>query len=167
MGHYSFLRDLEESKIAVELVKTYIIDEHKKEGVVAEIEELGRARQIEGDIEVTLPDRKYTIEIKYDIMAQKTNNLCFETNNKKGKLTGISSTQSHKVIYVVPDKKNFYLYLFETEKLQKYLLDDDNKSRFRSVWGGDRWSTEMTLVPRETIIKEKINYKVEYINAGI
>ena len=166
MGHYSFLRDLEESKIAVELVKEYIKDSYKAKGMEVQIEELGRKRQSEGDIEIKPPKGKsYTVEIKYDKMAERTGNLCFETGNKKGKVTGVASTTAKRVIYVVPDKRNFDIYFFDTKKLQKYLLSEDNKGRFRTVWGGDRWATQMTLIPKDIVISEKLIYKKDYIDA--
>lgn len=127
MGHYSFLRDLEQSKVAVNIVKTFLTDIHK-DAINAQIEELEKDRQVEGDVEVLLDcGIAYSVEVKYDIMAGKTGNLCFETHNKKGKLTGISSTKADEVHYVVPGEKNsFTLYMFKTEDLRKYLFDEAN-----------------------------------------
>ena len=166
MGHYSFLRDLEESKVAVNVVKVYIEKLYKEMGSVVTITELEKARQKEGDIEIADDcGGKFTVEVKYDMMAKKTGNLCFETHNIKGKLTGISSTEAEEVYYVVPDETGYMLYMFNTKKLKSYLFDAANTSKFRSVKGGDRWSTFMLLVKREVIDKDKVAYKVEHIDA--
>lgn len=166
MGHYSFLRDLEESKVAVNVVKVYIEELYNKKGQTVTITELERERQGEGDIEIKpSKGRKYTVEVKYDMMAKKTGNLCFETHNIKGKLTGISSTKAKEVHYVVPDETGYMLYMFKAKKLKAYLFDTANTSKFRSVKGGDRWSTFMLLVKREVIDKDKVAYKVEHIDA--
>lgn len=165
MAHYSFLKDLEQSKVAVEIVKSFLKDFHKS-AVNATIEELEKARQVEGDVEV-LSDCgiAYSVEVKYDIMAGKTGNLCFETHNKKGKLTGISSTEAHEVHYVVPDGDGFVLYMFKTDDLRKYLFDTTNADKFRSVKGGDRRATFMLLVSREVLEADDVAYRIETINA--
>lgn len=165
MGSYSFLKDLEESKVAVNIVKTYLGTLHEDAENVT-ISELERARQKEGDVEV-LSDCgiAYSVEIKYDMMAKKTGNICFETHNKKGTLTGISSTEADEVHYVIPDEEGFTLYMFKTEDLKAYLFDEKNISKFRSVKGGDRRATFMLLVKRELIDEDKVAYKVEKINA--
>jgi len=165
MGH--FLKDLEDSKVAVDVVKTFLNKLHKGPYKVT-IADLEKERQSEGDIEVTSNSGiSYRVEIKYDKMAQKTGNLCFETHNKKGKLTGISSTEAEEVFYVVPGDKGFTLYIFITEDLKAYLFDDANISKFRSVNGGDRFATCMLLVKREVIEKDGVAYRVEHINAKL
>jgi len=163
MGH--FLKDLEESKVAVSIVKTFLDSLHEAADNVV-IADLEKARQIEGDVEITSDcGISYSVEVKYDMMAKRTGNLCFETHNKKGKLTGISSTEAHEVHYVVPDDKGFTLYMFKTEDLRNYLFNVANASRFRSVKGGDRWATFMLLVKREMIEEDNVAYRVEHIDA--
>lgn len=128
--------------------------------------DLERARQKEGDLEV-LSDcgLSYTVEVKYDMMAKKTGNLCFETNNKKGDLTGIASTLANEVHYVVPKDDGFVLYLFLTKGLRDYLYDEKNISKFRVVKGGDRRATSMILVKREVLEQDGVAYKMEDIDA--
>jgi len=160
MGH--FLKDLEESKVAVNVVKTFLKTKHSN----AVITELDKTRQKEGDVEIVSDcGIAYSVEVKYDMMAQKTGNLCFETHNSKGDLTGISSTEANEVHYVVPDEDGFYLYMFNTEELRSYLFDTKNISKFRSVRGGDRRATSMLLVSRVLIEEDKVPYRIEKINA--
>ncbi len=165
MAHYSFLRDLEESKVAVNIVKAWLENKHSNADNLT-VEELERARQHEGDVEV-LSDCgiAYSIEVKYDIMARKTGNLCFETHNKKGDLTGIASTEADEVHYVVPREGGYVLYMFKTEELRSYLFDTLNTKKFRSTKGGDRRAYSMLLVNRETLIEDDVPYYVEEIDA--
>lgn len=167
MGHYYFLKDLEESKVAVNIVKAYLGELHKDVENV-QIEELKRDRQTEGDVEVISDcGISYCVEVKYDMMAKKTGNLCFETHNSKGKLTGISSTEADEVHYVVPTEEGFVLYVFKTEELREYLFDVKNIDKFKSVRGGDRRATSMLLVSRVLIEEDEVPHKIEEINAEL
>lgn len=165
MGNYSFLKDLEESKVAVNIVKVFLENLHS-DAKNAAVTELGKDRQKEGDVEV-LSDCgiSYSVEVKYDMMAKKTGNLCFETHNSKGKLTGISSTEADEIHYVVPEEDGFSLYMFKTEDLKSYLFDTKNIGKFRSVMGGDRRATSMLIVSRVLIEEDKVPYRVEKIDA--
>jgi hypothetical protein len=163
MGH--FLKDLEESKVAVNVVKTFLESLHSKDSN-AVITELGKARQKEGDVEVVSDcGITYSVEVKYDMMAKKTGNLCFETHNSKGVLTGISSTEADEIHYVVPGDDGFFLYMFKTEDLRNYLFDTGNIKKFKSVKGGDRRATCMLLVNRTILEEDKVAYKIEKIDA--
>lgn len=162
MGHYSFLRDLEESKIAVAAVSKYLSDTYSD----CKVEELPRVRQHEGDLEVELEDGdKFTVEVKYDILAKKTGNLCFETHNGKGDLTGISSTDADDVCYVVPKKNGFTLYIFKTDALRKYLFDPINTKKIRQVYGGDKKKFSMMLVSIYNIENDEVCFVKEELDA--
>ncbi len=167
MGHYFFLKDLEESKVAVNVVKSYLSQLHKNvKGL--EITELERARQKEGDLEVTFKRKaSYCVEVKYDMMAKKTGNMCFETHNKKGDLTGIASTEADEIHYVVPRDEGFILYVFNTKSLRKYLYDEKNIGKFRMVKGGDRRATSMILVKIDVLLEDNVAHKIEEINAEL
>ena len=161
----NFLKDLEESKVAVNIVKSFLQHFHSKASNLS-IEELERERQHEGDVEV-LSDCgiAYSVEVKYDIMAQKTGNLCFETHNGKGDPTGVLSTEADEIHYVVPEENGFTLYMFDTKNLRAYLFDAKNISKLRVVKGGDRRKYTMLLVNRETLVEDSIPFAVEKINA--
>lgn len=163
MGH--FLKDLEESKVAVSIVKAYLNKLHK--GVKnLKIGELERARQKEGDVEVISScGISYCVEVKYDIMAKKTGNMCFETHNKKGDLTGVSATEADEIHYVVPRDDGFFLHIFNTKSLRKYLYNEKNISKFRVVKGGDRKATSMILVKIDVLIEDEVADKIEEIDA--
>lgn len=157
MAHYSFLRDLQDSKVAVSL----IADMYRSLGF--NVEELGRDKQEFGDLQIG----PLYHEVKYDIMAGTTNNLCFEIANGKGDLTGIAKTKADLVHYVVPDKdrKSFLVFTFDTAKLREYIFNPLNKDKLRHVMGGDRRKYSMIIVPISTIINDEVARSVEVVNA--
>jgi len=135
-----------------------------------EIEELDKENQIYGDIGVWKNEKRagqkagFTVEVKYDIMAEKTGNLCFEASNGK-KATGILSTQADEVWYVVPDGTNFNVYKFITKQLVDFLNDPINSDKIKVVNGGDRRKFILMLVKKD-IAKDLISYDmVEVLNA--
>lgn len=170
MGNYFFPKDLEESKVAVEISRQYILKYH---GNHTEANILLVDRQKEGDIEVIVKDKnnklveEYTVEVKYDMMARKTGNLCFEISNGAGDLTGIASTDAHIVHYVVPKDNGFTLYEFDTDELKDYIFDslNHNNKKVRQVKGGDRKAYSMLLVSIDNIINDDLPMFVEEIDA--
>lgn len=82
----------------------------------------------------------HTWEVKYDIMAAKTGNLCFElSNGKKG--TGLLSSAATYVIYVVPTevKGEYNLFTFQRSWLinKLFLMSLEKDKALRIVKGGD------------------------------
>ena len=162
MAHYSFLKDLKDSKIAVSL----IANRYRSQGLTVE-EMISKEQQKLGDLLIVEHGTYH--EIKYDIMAASTNNLCFEIANGKGDLTGIARTEAHLVHYVVPgkDKKDFLVFTFDTHRLKQFIFDPLNSSKVRAVQGGDRRKYSMLIVSIETIINDKVASQVEVMNAEL
>lgn len=161
MAHYSFLKDLEASKKGVDVAIAHF---QKDDGV--NIRTLPKAEQSKGDFEVNYINTSYPplyVEVKLDIMAGRTGNLCFEVDNGK-KATGILATQADKIVYVVPktDGATYKLFVFGKDNLLAYLSDNSNSGKFRLVRGGDRGRFGMVLVPIETIEKDSIAEEVVY-----
>ena len=125
------------------------------------ISEHGKDKQHMGDISLErdtgLGEEGFTIEVKYDIMAEKTNNLCFETSNGK-KITGVLATEADEIWYVVPNKEKFVIYQFITRSLVSWLNDDTNSGRIRVVNGGDKNKFILMLVKRNVV--DSIAYNV-------
>lgn len=163
MAHYFFVKDFKDGKIAESVVA-----EHFRSKAY-NVEELPKARQIEGDLEVFgRPDEQFTVEVKFDRMAKETGNLCFEITNKKGDLTGIASTLADKVVYIVPKSDiSVVLFCFDTKALKEYLYDEANISKIKSVKGGDRKAYSLLLVPITTIIEDGLAYEMETISAEL
>ncbi len=158
MAYYSFKRDLALSVEAVQLVMEHITDR----GMVChELE--GKEEQKLGDIRVLLDDCEFTIEVKLDVMAESTGNLCFELSNGK-RLTGILETGADEVFYVVPCGKSRRIFKFEIEKLRKYILDPPNVVMKK---GGDKKKFDLALVNMHKIVEDGIPFEVVEIDAEL
>lgn len=157
MAHYEFHKDLEESKKAVALVKDYY-KKHKYE--VKDME--GKKEQIKGDF-MYYNGKKVSInecyvEVKYDIMSEKTGNLCFEIYNGSGRPTGILRTTADEIVYVVKRKKKFNLIFFDAEELRSWIFNPENYNKSRLVSGGDGRKYKMLIIKESDALD--IAYKV-------
>jgi len=115
MGH--FLSDLERSRVAVNLLmKRYRADGH----VVREFET--KEEQKLGDFRI---DDSFNVEVKFDEMAAKTGNFCFEMSNGS-KMTGVMTTPADKIVYVLPDGDKYRAYVFNPTKLRAFITDAAN-----------------------------------------
>lgn len=165
MAHYFFPKDLAESKIAVQLMMA-----HYRETLGAkDVVEFPKGQQIYGDFQSRTGVVITGHEVKYDIMAAKTSNLCFEISNAKGELTGVAKTLADLIHYVVPgsEKTSFTVFTFETEKLKSYIFDVANTKKVRQVQGGDGRKYTMLIVPIEHIINDNVAVQVEVLNAKL
>jgi len=148
MAHYSFKRDLEESKKGVKVAADYF--SNKLSGVARE---LPKPEQGKGDFEVS----GLFVEVKFDLMAARTSNLCFEVSNGK-KATGILATEADKIVYVVPmeDDRGYKLFVFRRDNLLNYLKDPNSIGKFRFVRGGDNHRFSLAIVSIERIVEDKV-----------
>jgi len=159
MAHYSFKRDLAMSQEAVELVMNYLIDNdiscHELEG---------KKEQEHGDIR-SYPNgfdsEPVDIEVKFDVMAEKTGNLCFELSNGK-KLTGMLGTKANEVYYVVPDGTSRKIYRFMIDSLRTYILEPSNVT---VKMGGDKKKFSLALVGVDKIVSDNVAYSIEVLDA--
>ena len=146
-----FLRDLDRSQEAVQLAMSRLID---SDFICHELE--GKEEQKFGDIRVITEDVDINIEVKFDAMAEKTGNLCFEMSNGK-RLTGILETKADEVWYVVPNGGQRTIYKFDINTLKTYILNPENITVKN---GGDKWKFSLALVSIDKIINDKIAYEV-------
>ena len=100
---------------------------------------------------------KITIEVKFDIKALQTGNLCFEFTNGK-KSTGICVSKAQEIWYVLKTKKKntYQIIKFKRAELMQYLLFNTlaNPSKQRIAFGGDRKSFGLIIIPLETVLEE-------------
>lgn len=159
MAHYNFLRDLSQSQEAVDAIINHFIDK----GFVA-YELIGKKQQKFGDLTyVTTNGDEFFVEVKYDIKAADTNNLCFEMSNGK-KMTGIMATKADLVHYVVPRKGYKEVFVFCTEKLRKYI---QNPSNVNIKNGGDKKKFILALVSLNKIEHDELpmyKYEIKDVN---
>ena len=144
MGRSTFKRDLIISQEAVSSVLTYMIDQGYN---VSELE--GREEQKKGDIAWKREDGTTNIEVKFDIRAAQTGNLCFEMSNGNN-LTGIMSTLADKVYYVVPNGNVKTVYTFDIDKLRSFIGDFDN---VKIKNGGDNKKFVLAIAKISDILK--------------
>lgn len=142
MGH--FLSDLAKSKEATDL----LIQRYRGRGYT--VRELPKAEQKNGDLEVSCGQGKFitNVEVKFDMMAQRTGNLCFEMSNGS-RPTGIMETEADQICYVVPGKMNYSVYVFNPEKLRAFIQDPLNVT-IKS--GGDKRKFVLALATIQDII---------------
>ena len=144
MGH--FLSDLERSKEAVILLaKNFESNGYK-------VRELPREEQNKGDLEITKFDELLNIEIKFDIRAKRSGNLCFEISNGT-RMTGIMETKADRIYYVVPDDSNYLVFYFDPEKLRTYLKESSNVTIKN---GGDKKKFVLALVKISDIVADNL-----------
>jgi hypothetical protein len=143
----SFKKDFEVAKKAVEVVRKLF------EAKDCKVRELGREEQIFGDLEIIGADKSSFHEVKFDMMAEKTGNLCFETHNGKGLPTGISTTKADVIDYVVPTNGGMRIFSFESAKLKDYLFGG---KAHKVVNGGDGRKYSMILVPITQIESDSV-----------
>lgn len=100
---------------------------------------------------------KLTVEVKFDIKAQETGNLCFEFTNG-AKPTGVCVSKAKEIWYVLKTKnKNEHLiFKFDRARLLQYLLYHSilNPKKLRICYGGDRKSFGLIIIPMKTIIED-------------
>jgi hypothetical protein len=149
-----FLKDLAESQIAVDAIVDHLIDR----GIVAhELE--GKREQKNGDVRYYPTgdmNKPVDLEIKFDKMSRRTNNMCFELSNSKGP-SGISKTKADKIVYVCPTKRDCYdVYVFDPSTLKEYLHCTSNVNKVKIKSGGDRNRFKLAIVKIQTIIDDKI-----------
>lgn len=141
MGH--FLSDLERSKRAVNaLLEHYRTIGH----AIRELE--GKEEQKFGDLRLTIEEDHVNIEVKFDEMAAKTGNLCFEMSNGT-KITGIMATKADRVYYVVPNDEAAIVYVFDTEKLREFI---SNPANVTIKNGGDRRKFVLALAKIHAVV---------------
>lgn len=112
-------------------------------------QELDKPNQIYGDFSIS----GVNIEVKYDMYAKRSGNLCFEISNGKGP-TGIFKTLSDFVYFVVPCEEpcKFLVYDFDREKLVTWLTNEANSSNWVEKRGGDKKKFKMRLVKMKDVV---------------
>ena len=144
MARSSFRKDLARSRDAVIAVLHHLIDDGR---VAYELE--GKEEQKRGDICLEGDDGALDIEVKYDIMAAETGNLCFEMSNGS-KPTGIMITLADLIYYVVPRDGYKEVLVFKPCKLRKF-IQDPSKVTIKN--GGDKWKFILAIAPINDILE--------------
>ena len=98
------------------------------------------------DVATTYQDHTVKWEVKSDRMACRTGHVAIETQCN-GVPSGITSTEADYYAYfVLQPTSEATLYMIPTDHLRTMVTKD-----YRIVRGGDRYASEMVLVPIEHI----------------
>lgn len=77
---------------------------------------------LEFDIKIQKKRTSYTIEVKYDVMAERTGNMCIEFyNSNKNAHSGINGTLADLWCVVLPDGEHKTLWITSTDLLRSYI----------------------------------------------
>lgn len=121
-------------------------------------------------VEDTKKKDRLTIEVKFDIKAIETGNLCFEFTNGN-KPTGVCVSKAKEIWYVLKTKsKNEYLIIkFDRatllQKLLYYSIVKPTKG-IRLVYGGDNKSFGLILIPVKTVLEENFGTLIKVEKNG-
>lgn len=148
MAHYKFLKDLKDGKRGEVIALSALL----KTGLYKYSSDKPPSQK-HGDFQIVGHScgTLFNVEVKYDIMAENTGNMCFELANGKGDYTGIMSTQADILAYVLNNKGSYVVYLFSLPNIKEFLFNG-NKS-VRVVNGGDRKRYSMALAPVDLVSK--------------
>jgi len=74
------------------------------------------------DLDCVLGKKKFKVEVKYDVMAQKTDNIAIEFYNiKQKKPSGIDATKANIWAHVLADGSNLTLWLASVKGFKAFI----------------------------------------------
>lgn len=77
------------------------------------------------DLVCKIGKKKFTAEVKYDWMAQKTGNIAIEFyNSKSQKNSGIAVTKANLWIHMLEDGSNLTMWAASVKELKKFIKDN-------------------------------------------
>lgn len=140
------------------LAETRVADLLKMAGYEVEWSKVGCK---EHDLEVKKGRKKFTIEVKYDLMATKTNNLAIEYHNPKSdKPSGISVTASTVWAHCIKDDTNIVVFITSTKALLAWVNTQQPKKTI--AVGGDK-NASLYLYDMDTIL-DAIFTRIDDVN---
>jgi len=148
-----FLEDLADGKKAEEYIAKLYKEKYFTTG-----EYMSNATKAY-DICFLFPRKKRVrLEIKYDKMAKKTGNLCFELFDDKSRPSGILATEADLTVYML-DKNT--IFEFQTNELKKFIEYAIKEKQFKVVKGGDNRAFTMIIVPIDTITRSSFCKRIK------
>lgn len=77
------------------------------------------------DLDCVIGKKKFKVEVKYDVMAQKTGNLAIEFYNSKSlKPSGIDATKAHIWAHVIQDDTNKTMWIASVKQMKLFIKDN-------------------------------------------
>jgi hypothetical protein len=91
-------------------------------------------KRYDHDLNCKIGRKKFTVEVKYDAMAQKTGNIAIEHHNcKKDEPSGIARTTATIWAHVVLDQGFPTVWIANTKKLRVWI---ENNKPFKEIYAG-------------------------------
>lgn len=104
----------------------------------------------EHDLMVKKGRKKFTVEVKYDLMAAKTSNIAIEYHNPKSNIpSGISATKSNIWAHCIKDDDNIVVFITATAALVEWVATQTPK---RIVELGGDANASLALYDMDTIL---------------
>lgn len=143
MGAYNFNKDKQDGDSAEDFVL---------ECIQVHFPTAYRVQGKEARFDIIVPEVDKTIEVKNDLMAAKTGNLAIEMCKKSGESSGIMISEADYWVIMAGGE----MFMIDRVALRQYCEQADH----RKVWGGDRWASQMMLVPIEDIKTQEFLVKL-------
>lgn len=138
---FSFIR----SKSLGDIAENSVSEILSKLGTVSKNNDIGHDLKVEGDL-------NFTVEVKYDMYANKSGNIAVEYHNtKKDKPSGIRASLADFWVYYLNKDE---IYLISLDKLKSYT--ETNTPYKNIIAGGDK-NANIYLYKKSDIVKEFIN----------
>lgn len=104
------------------------------------------------DIEAKIDNKKFTIEVKHDVMAEKTKNLAIEIHNvKQDKPSGLNCTKANLWACIIPDGENRTLWITSVKKLKEFC---NNTEPVKTIAAGGDKNAKLLLYKCDVILPQ-------------
>lgn len=159
-------------KSAGELAENIVLDVLKQEHPKKTFKKVVGKNSDFDIVEDSKSKNPLTIEVKFDIKAKETGNLCFEFTNGQ-KPTGVCISKALEIWYVLESKtpNNYIIFKFNRAKLLQHLLFHSitqQQKDIRVVYGGDEKKFGLIIIPIKRVIEDAFGtvLKWEYKKNG-
>lgn len=142
-----------------ELAKSFFIGRQAEEYVVKLLKGCGveaehnesesYKKKQEFDIKAKISKKKFTLEVKFDVMACRTGNVAIEFwNSKKNEPSGLSATKADIWSHVILDDNNMTVWMANCDTLREFVEDNPTRTLMKA---GDN-NAAIYLYPEDDIL---------------
>lgn len=104
------------------------------------------------DLMCEYEEKKFTAEVKYDVMSEKTGNVAFEYfNSKSNKPSGIYGTKADLWFHLLPDGSNIVVCVCKVKKIRDFCRDIAPLKNLKGV--GDN-NADIMLYTVDTVLEQ-------------
>lgn len=152
------------------LPKTFGYGTHSEKFVVQVFEQAGIScvknpdvnTRLEHDLDCKIGRTKFTTEVKFDVMAQRTGNIAIEYHNtKKDAPSGLNATKANIWAHILYDDSNKTLWITSVAKLKDYCNKNTPKKVVKNA--GDK-NANLLIFSCDVILPD-IFHRVENVDS--